>query len=201
MCKKQQVPLGILTIICFAACYGKLSLREHVVLVLLNLGDVVLAYRHVVLQVEVVVDSAERQCLSLLEQSQTFKILTFVLVLAQSGEWFEQSLEQRLLSSAHADDVGSDTVDRSVEIVKADMCAAKGVGTDELGKQVASVIIEEGAIVLIPFHRTTVVEHQFVHEEEQARHHVAYILGGLVVASVQGVDNIVLGAVAGVEIM
>ena len=45
------------------------------------------------------------------------------------------------------------------------------------------------------------MEHQLGHEEEEAGNHVTHILGGLVVAGVESVDGVVLGAVACEEVV
>ena len=65
-------------------------------LVLLYLGDVLLGYRHIVLEVEVVEYGAEWEGLHLLEEGETLEALAFVLVLAQCGKRLRGALEVKL---------------------------------------------------------------------------------------------------------
>ena len=68
--------------------YIALSLGQNFLLVLLYLGDVLLGYGHIVLEVEVVEYGTEWEGLHLLEA------LAFVLVLAQCGKRLKECLEQ-----------------------------------------------------------------------------------------------------------
>ena len=74
--------------------YILVSLSENLSLVLLNVSDVLLANRDVVLQVEVIIYSTEWQCLLFLEESQTLEELALVLVLAEGIEWLKECLQQ-----------------------------------------------------------------------------------------------------------
>lgn len=74
--------------------YILVSLCENFCLVLLNVSDVLLANRDVVLQVEVIIYSTEWQCLLFLEESQTLEELALVLVLAEGIEWLKECLQQ-----------------------------------------------------------------------------------------------------------
>lgn len=65
--------------------YIALSLGQNFLLVLLYLGDVLLGYRHIVLEVEVVEYGAEWEGLHLLEEGEALEALAVVLVLAQCG--------------------------------------------------------------------------------------------------------------------
>ena len=181
--------------------YIALSLGQNFLLVLLYLGDVLLGYRHIVLEVEVVEYGTEWEGLHLLEEGETLEALAFVLVLAQCGKRLKECLEQRLLGCTYADDVGTDAIDGCVEIVEADVGTVEGVGTHKLGEEVAGVVVEECHVVGIPVHGAAHVEHQLGHEEEEAGYHIAHILGWLVVAGVEGVDGVVLGAIACEEVV
>ena len=70
------------------------SLGENFCLVFLDVGNVFFAYRDIVLQVEVVVNSTERQCLLFLEESQALEELALVLILAESIERLKECLQQ-----------------------------------------------------------------------------------------------------------
>ena len=74
--------------------YILVSLCENFCLVLLDVSDVLLANRDVVLQVEVIIYSTEWQCLLFLEESQTLEELALVLVLAEGIEWLKECLQQ-----------------------------------------------------------------------------------------------------------
>ena len=108
------------------------SLSENFCLVFLDVGNVFLAYRDIVLQVEVVVYSTERQCLLFLQESQALEELALVLVLAESIERLKECLQQRLLGSTYADDISSDTIDGTIEIVETDVCTVECIGTNQL---------------------------------------------------------------------
>ena len=108
------------------------SLSENFCLVFLDVGNVFLAYRDIVLQVEVVVYSTERQCLLFLQESQALEELALVLILAESIERLKECLQQRLLGSTYADDISSDTIDGTIEIVETDVCTVERIGTNQL---------------------------------------------------------------------
>ena len=74
--------------------YILVSLSENFCLVLLNVSDILLANRDVVLQVEVIIYSTEWQCLLFLEESQALEELALVLVLAEGIEWLKECLQQ-----------------------------------------------------------------------------------------------------------
>ena len=74
--------------------YILVSLCENFCLVLLNVSDVLLANRDIVLQVEVIIYSTEWQCLLFLEESQTLEELALVLVLAEGIQWLKECLQQ-----------------------------------------------------------------------------------------------------------
>lgn len=74
--------------------YILVSLSENLSLVLLDVSDVLLANRDVVLQVEVIIYSTEWQCLLFLEESQTLEELALVLVLAEGIQWLKECLQQ-----------------------------------------------------------------------------------------------------------
>ena len=101
------------------------SLSENFCLVFLDVGNVFLAYRDIVLQVEVVVNSTERQSFLFLQESQALEELALVLILAESIERLKECLQQRLLGSTYADDISSDTIDGTIEIVETDVCTVE----------------------------------------------------------------------------
>ena len=68
------------------------SLSENFSLVLLNVSDVFLTNRNVVLQVEVVIYSAEWQCLLFFQECKTLEELAFILVLAEGVERLKECL-------------------------------------------------------------------------------------------------------------
>ena len=70
------------------------SLSENLSLVLLDVSDVLLANRNIVLQVEVIIYSTEWQCLLFFEESQTLEELALVLVLAECIQWLKECLQQ-----------------------------------------------------------------------------------------------------------
>ena len=74
--------------------YILVSLSEYFCLVLLDVSDVLLANRDVVLQVEVIIYSTEWQCLLFLQESQTLEELALVLVLAEGIQWLKECLQQ-----------------------------------------------------------------------------------------------------------
>ena len=94
-----------------------LSLECYFLLVLLNFRDVLLANRNVVLEVEVIVDSTEWQCLLLFENSEALEELTVVLVLAEQVERLEECCKQRLLCGAGTDDVCSQEANGWVDVI------------------------------------------------------------------------------------
>ena len=71
-----------------------LAVSENFCLVFLDVGNVFLANRNIVLQVEVVVNSTERQCLLFLQESQTLEELALVLILAECIKWLKECLQQ-----------------------------------------------------------------------------------------------------------
>ena len=74
--------------------YILVSLSENFCLVLLDVSDILLANRDVVLQVEIIIYSTEWQCLLFLEESQTLEELALVLVLAEGIQWLKECLQQ-----------------------------------------------------------------------------------------------------------
>ena len=71
-----------------------LAVSKYFCFVLLDVSDVLLANRDVVLQVEVIIYCTEWQCLLFLEESQTLEELALVLVLAEGIEWLKECLQQ-----------------------------------------------------------------------------------------------------------
>ena len=70
------------------------SLSENFCFILLDVSDILLANRDIVLQVEVIVYSTEWQCLLFLEESQALEELALVLVLAEGIQWLKECLQQ-----------------------------------------------------------------------------------------------------------
>ena len=81
------------------------------------------------------------------------------------------------------------------------MAAAEGVRPDDLLEEVQGLVVHDGHVVAVPAHGAADVEHQLGHIHEQRRDEVADVLGGLVVAGVQGVHLLAGGAVGGVEVV
>ena len=74
--------------------YILVSLSENLSLVLLDVSDVLLANRNIVLQVEVIIYSTEWQSLLFLEESQALEELALILELAEGIEWLKECLQQ-----------------------------------------------------------------------------------------------------------
>ena len=70
------------------------SLSENFCFILLDVSDILLANRDIVLQVEVIVYSTDWQCLLFLEESQALEELALVLVLAEGIQWLKECLQQ-----------------------------------------------------------------------------------------------------------
>jgi len=185
---------------CSCQTIDYIEFQRYLFLILLDAANEFLAHRHVVLQIEVVVDGTEGQRLHLFQQSQTLEALAVVFVLTEHVERLKQGLQQAFLRGAGADDVGTYSVNGSVEVVEADVGAVEGFGADDLLEQVQSLVVHDGHVVGIPTDGTTDVQHQLRHIKKQRRDLVGHILGRLVVTRVERVDDLARGAVAFVEV-
>ena len=122
-----------------------LSLAGNFFLILLNASDVLIAHGHIVLEVEVIEHSAERHRLGLFHESEALEVLSVVLVFAEFLLRLEESLEDALLCGACTDDVSTDAVDGSIEVVKAHVCAVERVGAYQFLEEVERLALMEEA--------------------------------------------------------
>ncbi len=106
------------------------TLRQFFTLIALYLSHVVGAYRHVVLQAEVVEHSSHRHRLCFLEQSQTLESLVGSLILTQLLYRLKQCGEQAALCGTHSDDVSTYAVDGCIELVETHMSTMECIGAD-----------------------------------------------------------------------
>ena len=130
---------------------SRLTLRGYLLLVLLYVGDELLAHGYIVLQAEHIPNGRPRQRLALLQEGQTLEALTCSLVSTQRLDGLQEGLQHTLLRSTRADYIGTNAVDRSIEVVQTDVylveCAAAGNLLAELEglicEKVASLGTEE----------------------------------------------------------
>src|SRR5215471_11546399 len=87
------------------------SSRQHVALVVLDLGEPVPADWHALLETVVVPYGSERQGLGFLQHRQTRRVVAGRLPLAQGINRLEQRQQQRLQRAAGADHPGRQPVD------------------------------------------------------------------------------------------
>src|SRR5699024_10095026 len=105
------------------------------------------AYGYIVLQAEHIPYSIPRQSFFFFEQSQTLESLSVCFVFAQFGNRFQQSAYHTFLSCTAADNVCTDTVDGSIEVVKSIVYTIQGVATNDFAEQIHSRVVHDGYVV------------------------------------------------------
>ena len=121
--------------------------------------------------------------------------------MAQQIKWLQQGLQQAFLRGAGADEVGTYSINGRVEVVEADVGAVEGFGADDFLEEVEGLVVHEGHMVGVPADGTADMQHQFGHIQEQRRNHVGDVLGGFVMARVEGVDDLTRSTEARVEVV
>ena len=74
-------------------------------------------------------------------------------------------------------------------------------GTYNLGEELLGGIVHDGDMVGIPTDRTTDVQHEFGNEVQEGTDLVGRTLCGMIMTGIDGLNDIVLGAVGGIEIV
>ncbi len=120
--------------------------------------DVVLCYRNVVLEAEVVVNGSPRHALGFLEHGHALEQLAFGLVLAELADRSQQGLKERFLRGTATYDVSADAVDRGIEVVEADIGLAQGIGPYDLLREQLHAVVQDHDVVAVPTYRTAHVQ-------------------------------------------
>ena len=81
------------------------------------------------------------------------------------------------------------------------MGAVEGIRPDNLLEEVQRLVVHDGDVVGIPADRTADMQHQLRHEQQERSHHVAHVLGHLIMAGIERVHQLAGGAIAGDEVV